>query len=57
MKIINSISKISKKEKLEHESIKDLEEGITKTLLEKYRPKYLYDTKDIIRKEDQRRVA
>ena len=57
MKIIKLSAKISKEIKSTSEEIYNLEEGITKALLEKHKPKALHDIETLNEKKVQRRVA
>ena len=57
MKSTNFSSKISKQIKSKNEETHNLEKGITKALLEKYKPKVLYNIKNLNEKSLQRRVA
>ena len=57
MKSTNFSSRICKQIKSKNEEAHNLEKGITKALLEKYKPKVLYDIKDLNEKKVQRRVA
>jgi len=57
MKNTNFISRIPKQVKSKNEEIHNLEEGITKALLEKYKPKVLYKIEALNEKKVQRRVA
>ena len=57
MKNTNFSSRIAKQIKSKNEETHDLEKGITKALLDKYKPKVLYNIKTMNEKEVQRRVA
>ena len=57
MKTTNISSKISKQIKSKNEEIYNLEKGITKALLDKYKPKVLYNIETLNEREVQRRVA
>jgi len=57
MKRINFSSRIPEKMKSKNEDISRLGEGITKALLEKYKPKALHNIETIGEKKVQRRVA
>ena len=57
MKSINFSSKISEQIKAENESIKTLGQGITKALLEKYKPKAHYNLETMGENKVQRRAA
>ena len=57
MKIIKLSSRISEEIKSDSEEIHNLEEGITKALLEKYKPKVLRNIETLNEKKLQRRVA
>ena len=50
-------SRISKQIKSKNEEIHNLEKGITKVLLDKYKPKILYNIETLNEKKVQRRVA
>ena len=57
MKSIKFNSRIYKEIKSKTEEIHNLEEGITKALIEKYKPKVLYNIETFKGKDVQRRVA
>ena len=57
MKIFKLGTRNSEEIKSNSEEIHNLEEGITKALLEKYKPKVLQNIESINEKELQRRVA
>ena len=57
MKTTNISSKISKQIKSKNEEIYNLEKGITKALLDKYKPKILYKIETLNERKVQRRVA
>ena len=57
MKSIKFNSRISKEIKSKTEEIHNLEQGITKALLEKYKSKDLYNIETSNGKEVQKRVA
>ena len=57
MKIIKLSSRISEEIKSNSEEILNLEEGIMKALLEKYKPKVLHNIETMNEKKEQRRVA
>ena len=57
MKSINFSSRISKEIKSKSEDIHNLKKGITKTLLEKYKPKVLHNIEALNEKNANRRVA
>ena len=57
MKIIKLSAKISEEIKSTTQEIYNLEEGITKALLEKYKPKVLHDIEILNEKKVQKRVA
>lgn len=57
MKSINFKSRISKQIKLKNEEVQNLEKGITKALLEKYKPKVLYNIDTLNKKNAKRGVA
>ena len=57
MKNTNFSSRIPKQIKSKNEEVHKLEKGITKVLLDKYKPKILYDLETLNEKEVQRRVA
>ena len=57
MKSINFNHRIYKQIKSKNEEIHNLERGITKALLEKYKPRVLYNTENFNEKKVQRRVA
>ena len=57
MKRINFSSGFSKQIKSKNEETHNLEKGITKELLEKYKPKVLYNIENVNEKKVQRRVA
>ena len=57
MKSINPSSRISKRINSENDEMNNLERGITKQLLEKYKPKVISKIETLGEKKDQRRVA
>ena len=57
MKSTNFSSRIPKQIKSKNEEIQNLKKGITKALLDKYRPKVLYSIETLNEREVQRRVA
>lgn len=57
MEIIKLSARISEEIKSNSEEIHNLEEGITKALLEKYKPKVLHNIETLNEKKVQRRVA
>lgn len=57
MKRTNINSRITKQIKQKNEEKKNLEEGITKALLDKYKPKVLYNIETLNERKAQRRVA
>jgi len=57
MKSNKSSSRISKVFKSKTEDIHNLEEGITKVLLEKYKPKVFNNIESLNEKDVKRRVA
>ena len=57
MNSTNFNSIISTQTKSKDEEIHNLERGITKALLEKYKPRVLYNTENFNEKKVQRRVA
>ena len=57
MKNTNFSSRIPKQIKSKNEEAHNLEKGITKALLEKYKPKDLYNIETLNEREVQRRVA
>ncbi len=57
MKSTNFSSGISKQIKSKNEETHNLEKGINKALLEKYKPKVLYKIENSNKKKVQRRVA
>ena len=57
MKNINFSSRISEQIKSKNEEIHNLEKGITKALLEKYKSKALYNIDTLNEKKAKRRVA
>jgi hypothetical protein len=57
MKSDNFRSRISKPIKHKNEETHNLGQGITKALLEKYKPKVLYNVETLKGKKAQRRVA
>ena len=57
MKSINFSSSIPKQIKSKNEEAHNLEEGITKALLDKYKPKVPYNIETLNEKKVQRRVA
>tara|TARA_B100001250_G_scaffold361902_1_gene340238 strand:+ start:112 stop:285 length:174 start_codon:yes stop_codon:yes gene_type:complete len=57
MKKINSRSRDPEQVKSQAENTNTLGQGITKTLLEKYKPKVIYDTEALSHMEAQKRVA
>tara|TARA_Y100000994_G_scaffold240146_1_gene234540 strand:- start:423 stop:596 length:174 start_codon:yes stop_codon:yes gene_type:complete len=57
MKNINLSSGTSKQIKSKNGEISNLEKGITKALIEKYKPKVICNIETMSRKKVQRRVA
>ena len=57
MKSTNFNSRISTQIKLKNEEIHNLEKGITKVLLDKYKPKILEKIENLNEEKVQRRVA
>ena len=57
MKPTNYSSRISDQEIFESKKIKNLKQGITKTLLEKYKPKGIYIVENFGEKSAHRGVA
>ena len=57
MKSTNFSPRIPKQIKSKNEETYNLEKGITKALLDKYKPKVLYNIENLNEKEVQRRVA
>ena len=57
MKSTNFSSRIPKQIKSKNEETYNLEKGITKALLDKYKPKVLYNIETLNEKKVQRRVA
>ena len=57
MKSTNFSSRIPKQIKSKNEETHDLEKGITKALLDKYKPKVLYNIETLNEKKVQRSVA
>ena len=57
MKNTNFISRIPKQIKSKSEETHNLEKGITKALLDKYKPKALYNIETLNKKKEQRSVA
>ena len=57
MKSTNFSSRIPKQIKSKNEETYNLEKGITKALLDKYKPKVLYNIETLNKREVQRRVA
>ena len=57
MKDTNFGSRIPKQIKSRNEEIHNLEKGITKALLDKYKPKVFYNIETLNEREVQRRVA
>ena len=57
MKTTNFSSRIPNQIKSKDREVHNLEEGITKALLDKYKPKVLYDIETLNEKKAQRRVA
>ena len=57
MKNTNFSSRIPKQIKLKNEEEHNLEKGITKALLDKYKPKVLYKIETLNERKVQRRVA
>jgi hypothetical protein len=57
MKNTNFSSRVPKQIKSKNEETHNLEKGITKVLLDKYKPKILYDIENLNERKDQRRVA
>ena len=57
MKSINFNSRITKEIKANNEEMANIEEGVTKALLEKYKPKILYKIENFSEEKVQRRLA
>ena len=57
MKTTNFSSRIPNQIKYKDGEANNLEKGITKVLLDKYKPKVLYDIETLNEKKVQRRVA
>ena len=57
MKNTNFSSRIPKQIKSKNEETHNLEKGITKALLDKYKPKVLYNIETMNEKKSSRRVA
>jgi hypothetical protein len=57
MKITNLNTRSSKELKFEPENINAREKGITRRLLEKYKPRYLCDLEDMSSRKNEKRVA
>ena len=57
MKSTNFSSRIPKQIKSKNEETYNLEKGITKALLDKYKPKVLYNIETLDERKVQRRVA
>jgi len=57
MKTTNFSSRIPKQFKSKNEETQNLEKGITKELLDKYKPKVLHNIETLNEKKVQRRVA
>ena len=57
MKSTNFSARIPKQVKSKNEETHNLEKGITKALLDKYKPKVLCDIEALNEREVQRRVA
>ena len=57
MKSTNFNSRISTQIKSKNEEVNNLEKGITKVLLDKYKPKILKNIENLNEKKVQRRVA
>jgi len=57
MKIINSSSNLLNRKKSKPDDIENSVKGITKALLEKYKPKGLCNIENISKKKTQSRVA
>ena len=57
MKTTNFSSRIPNQIKAKGREAKNLEKGITKALLDKYKPKVLYNIETLNEKKVQRRVA
>tara|TARA_Y100001968_G_scaffold253494_1_gene239184 strand:+ start:927 stop:1100 length:174 start_codon:yes stop_codon:yes gene_type:complete len=57
MKTTNSSSRIADQEIFKSENIKNLKKGITKTLLEKYKPKGIYLVDTLGEQSAQRGIA
>ena len=57
MKIANCSSRIPKQIKSKDGEAHNLEKGITKALLDKYKPKVLYDIETLNEKKVQRSMA
>ena len=57
MKITNLNSRSHKELKFESKDIKAREQGITRRLLEKYKPKYICDVENLSGRNNEKRVA
>ena len=57
MKSTNFSSQIPKQIKSKNKETHNLEKGITKALLDKYKPKVLYNIENLNERKVQRRVA
>ena len=57
MKNTNISSRIPNRFKLKDEETQNIEKGVTKALLDKYKPKVLYNIETLNEKKVQRRVA
>ena len=57
MKNTNFSSRIPKQIKSKNEETQNLDKGVTKALLDKYKPKILYNIETLNEKKVQRRVA
>jgi len=57
MKTTNLSSKSFKQLKSESQNLKDREQGITRRLLEKYKPKHHCSMENISERNDKKRVA
>ena len=57
MKTTNFSSRIPNQIKSKDEEVNNLEKGITKALLDKYKPKVIYNIETLNERKAQRRVA
>ena len=57
MKITNLSSKSPEQSKFKSDNFNAIEQGITKRLLEKYKPKYLYSMDNMRIRNNEKRVA